>query len=181
MEPPHTADFPDNGKNRELPVVQLPEMEIRTAGPEDAAAIARLSCQLGYPTSADQAGKRLEGILGSGDHAVFVAIVGDHVVGWIHIFLAQRLESNPFAELGGFVVAEPHRRRGLGRRLLASAEEWSVGRGVAKLRVRFRPERAEARKFYVELGFAMEKEQDVVYKFLRQQVAAPGLDSSCRE
>lgn len=146
------------------------QREIRPARAEDAAAIAWLSCQLGYPTSVGQAEKRLDGILGASGHAVFVASVDHRIAGWIHIFLAQRLESDPFAELGGFVVAEHHRRRGIGRRLLAKAEEWSAGCGVAKLRVRFRSERDEARTFYLKLGFALEKEQDVVYKYLQQQV-----------
>lgn len=141
-----------------------PEIEINRAGVADATAIAELSGQLGYPTSIRQAEGRLAAILESKSHAVFVARLDNQVVGWVHVFLAPRLESDPFAELGGFVISEAHRRRGIGRRLLARAEEWSIGCGVATLRVRFRSDRNETRTFYENLGFVSKKKQDVFDK-----------------
>lgn len=98
---------------------------------------------------------------------MFVAHINRQIVGLIHIFLARRIESEPFAELGGLVVAESHRRRGIGRRLLARAEEWSAGCGVAKLRVRVRSDRNEACTFYRNLGFMKAKEQGVFDKSWR--------------
>lgn len=95
---------------------------------------------------------------------MFAAYLDDQVVGWVHVFLAQRIESEPFAELGGLVVAESHRRHGIGGRLLGRAEEWSVGCGAAKLRVRVRYGRDKARTFYQNLGFTLEKEQGVFDK-----------------
>ena len=139
-------------------------IRIRMADISDAAAIAGLSGQLGYPTSARQSGKRLSLILGSKEHAVFVACVAGEVIGWVHVFLAARIESDPFAELGGFVVAKKHRRCGIGRRLLAVAEDWAVTRGVAQLRVRSRSDRFDARVFYENLGFSTTKEQRVFDK-----------------
>jgi GNAT superfamily N-acetyltransferase len=141
--------------------------EIRIAGIADAAAISELANQLGYPTSMGQAESRLDTILSSSDHTVFVACVDRQVVGWVHVFLAKRIESGPFAELGGFVVAESHRRRGHGRRLLAAAEEWAAGRGVTMLRVRSRSERDDARAFYENFGFTIIKEQRVFDRFLK--------------
>ncbi|MCP5102906.1 MAG: GNAT family N-acetyltransferase [bacterium] len=130
----------------------------------DASAIARLSGQLGYPASARQSEKRLSVILGSNQHAVFVACAGDEVIGWVHVFLAIRVESDSFAELGGFVVAKKHRRCGIGRRLLAAAEDWAVTHSVARLRVRSRSNRLDVRAFYENLGFSITKEQRVFDK-----------------
>ena len=138
---------------------------VRAATLADAPAIADLCTQLGYPTSAAQSVARLTGALQSIDNAVLVACLSDElVVGWIHVFLARRIESNPFAELGGFVVAEQYRGRGFGKVLLAAAEDWCAEQGVLRLRVRTRSERAGARGFYERLGFSLAKEQHVYDK-----------------
>ncbi len=144
---------------------------IRPAGEDDAPAIAGLSGQLGYPSSVADSAERLKTVLGSTEHGVFAACDGDDVVGWVHVFLALRVESGPFAELGGFVVSASHRRRGVGRALLAAAEDWAASRGVRKLRVRSRLEREDARAFYENLGFSVTKAQRVFDKCLPQEAA----------
>jgi GNAT superfamily N-acetyltransferase len=141
-------------------------VEIRLAQTRDASAISRLADQLGYPTSPGQAEKRLTAVLGSANHAVLVAFVDGQVVGWLHIFIAQRMQSDSFAEIGGFVIAESHRRHGIGRRLLATAEQWAAGRGAAMLRVRSRSDRHDAHAFYKRLGFTINKQQQVFDKSL---------------
>jgi GNAT superfamily N-acetyltransferase len=139
--------------------------QIRAAKLNDAAAIADLSTELGYPTSAGQSLERLQAVLERDDHAVLVACPADSsVVGWVHVFVAHRIESDAFAELGGFVVAEQHRGGGIGRALLVAAKEWVVARGIAKLRVRSRSGRVEAHAFYERLGFTLSKEQHVYEK-----------------
>ena len=144
---------------------------IRPADAADAPAIAGLSGQLGYPSTVADSAERLGLVLGSSEHAVFAACDGGDVVGWVHVFLALRIESGPFAELGGFVVSSSHRRHGVGRRLLAAAEDWAAGRGVRKLRVRSRLEREDARAFYENLGFTVTKEQRVFDKSLPREAA----------
>ena len=140
------------------------EMTIRIADEQDAAAIACLAEQLGYHTSVRQVEKRLEAVLASRDHAVFVACFDNEVVGWAHVFVEQRVESDPFAEIGGFVVAQSHRRHGIGRLLLQAAEKWASESGVSKLRVRSRLNRNDAHRFYEESGFTIYKEQRVFEK-----------------
>lgn len=138
------------------------ELHIRSAVPDDAEAIARLSGELGYPTTQADARRRLFDIKTSQNHAVMVAEDGSgSVVGWIHVFRSRRLGGEPFAELGGLVVTEGLRGRGIGSRLVAEAEEWASKREIATLRIRTRTTRNDARLFYEDLEFVLTKTQVV--------------------
>lgn len=139
-----------------------PEITIRPAIPDDVEAIARLSAELGYPTTPADVRRRLFDIKTSDNHAVMVAEDSPgSVVGWIHVFRAPRLGGEPFAELGGLVVTEALRGRGIGSRLVATAEEWASERGLTTLRIRTRTTRDDARLFYEDLEFRLTKTQVV--------------------
>lgn len=143
-------------------------VDIRSATMDDSSALADLSTQLGYPTSTIQSANRLGLILDSNEHAILVAcLTNGTVVGWVHVFLAFRVESDQFAEIGGFVVKEEFRRRGIGRCLLAAAEEWVIQSGITKLRIRSRSNRVDTHTFYERLGFSKSKQQHVFDKSLK--------------
>lgn len=158
----------------------LVDIEIRTALPEDAPAVADLAGQFGYPSAVEEVAERLALVRTAPDHAVWVACrADDEVVGWVHAFLAVRIESPLFAELGGLVVAQEQRGKGIGKRLLAAVERWAAEQGVAKLRVRSRSSRTGAHLFYARLGFVLTKEQSVFDKTLtRDDARNPGADSA---
>jgi GNAT superfamily N-acetyltransferase len=143
-------------------------VDIRRATMDDSSALADLSTQLGYPTSQIQSANRLGVILDSNKHAIIVACLADGtVVGWVHVFLAFRVGSDPFAEIGGFVVTKEFRRRGIGRCLLEAIEEWVIQSGIAKLRIRSRSNRVDTHIFYGRLGFSKSKQQHVFDKSLK--------------
>lgn len=138
-------------------------LEIRSAAARDVAALAELSEQLGYPSTPREVRERLTRLRRAEDHRVFVAVAADgRLLGWIHAYVALRIESDPFVEIGGLVVREEARGRGLGSRLVAAAEAWARSRGVPKLRVRSRTGRRRAHAFYRRLGFTDAKEQLVL-------------------
>ena len=59
-----------------------------------------------------------------------------------------------------YLAAAPdHRRRGLGRQMMAAAEVWLRGRGAPKIQLMVRADNDEALGFYDALGL---KRQDVV-------------------
>lgn len=142
-------------------------MNIRPITTEDAPAVAELSRQLGYVFSTEETRLAIERITSSGSDAAFVALDEQRVIGWIHVFYTVRLESAPFCEIGGMVVDEQYRGRGVGKQLIAGAELWCADKGINKLRVRSNTKRGDAHRFYLNAGFNESKEQKVFEKHLR--------------
>ena len=143
-------------------------LSIRTAQVDDAARLAELSHQLGYPSDEEQLRLRLARILGATLHSAWVVEhtheEETHVVGWMHAFVDLRLESDARAEIGGLVVDEDWRGRGVGSMLVEKASNWARQRGVDAVRVRSNVKRDDAHRFYLERGYAETKRQAVFDK-----------------
>lgn len=123
----------------------------------DAEAVANLSSQLGYPADTAQAERRFGTIAAEGRHGLFVAQMGARVIGWVHIYGVHLLESDGYAEIGGLVVDVGARRRGVGRALMRSAEEWARTSGCPEVRLRSGLHRPEAHQFYQCIGYTLTK------------------------
>jgi len=137
-------------------------MTIRAASPEDAAVIAGLATQLGYPNTPEQIATRLRDVLDQPGSEVLVALDDDGtVIGYGHVFGAHRVDSNPFAEIGALVVDETRRSRGTGAALVAAMEAWAIEQGYRELRVRSNVVRERAHKFYDRMGFGRVKRQQI--------------------
>lgn len=131
---------------------------IRAARPDDAAAIAALTTQLGYPVDAETQARRLAPILTSDRDAVLVATdAADRPIAWVHVQRRLFLEGDDQALVAGLVVDEAHRSEGIGAGLLAAAEAWALARGIGSIRVLSRTERARAHRFYERHGYVVTK------------------------
>lgn len=140
-------------------------IQVRRATPADAARLAALSAELGYPASAEVLAQRLGDLLGHEDQIVLVAEEPPaEVVGWVHGADQQLLESGRRCELLGLVVDSRVRGRGVGRRLVAAVEEWAVARGLEQMAVRSNVARSESHPFYERLGYARVKTQHAYRK-----------------
>jgi GNAT superfamily N-acetyltransferase len=142
-------------------------MVLRAASPDDAAAVADLATQLGYPTQPEQAAARLRDLAGRPDHAVLVAAEGGAVIGWIHVCGERRVETDPFAEIAGLVVDAARRSRGAGAALVEAAADWARAEGYATLRVRSNTVRTRTHAFYERAGFTRAKTQVVLARDLQ--------------
>jgi len=143
------------------------QVKIRRARRSDAARIAELSGQLGYPATASQIAQRLRGLRPVAQHAVFVAdLPGSGVTGWVHVSVAHLVDSETRAEVNGLVVAEGQRSLGAGAELLEAAEEWSRKRGCRSMSVRSNVIRERAHKFYERQGYEHYKSQKAFRKSL---------------
>ena len=92
---------------------------------------------------------------------VVAAIVDDRIVGWMHVFHALRVESQPFCEIAGLVVDEQFRGRGIGRRWIEHAKHWCKRKNCNRLRVRTNTKRTATHQFYSGVGFSLVKEQKI--------------------
>ncbi|MEA2603625.1 MAG: hypothetical protein QOF89_4617 [Acidobacteriota bacterium] len=144
-------------------------MRIRPALPSDAATIADLATQLGYPSRPEETEARLRDVLSRADSTVLVAEDEDGtVIGYGHVFGAHRVDADPFAEIGALVVDERQRSQGIGAALVVAMEEWAAGRGYGALRVRSNVIRDRAHAFYERLGFGRVKVQQVFARAIQK-------------
>ena len=128
-------------------------MEIRDARRDDAPALARLLDQLGYPTTPEQAARRLERLSASDADRLVVAELDGEVVGLARLHVSPSLEYDGDAgKVGAIVVDERHRRRGIGEALMAAVEEEARRRGCVLLFLTTAERRKEAHAFYRRLG-----------------------------
>jgi GNAT superfamily N-acetyltransferase len=143
-------------------------IRIRKARRGDAARIAQLSGELGYPASAEQIAARLRQLTPATRHAVFVAeSPGAGLIGWVHVSTSHLLESDVRAEVNGLIVAEGQRSAGAGAKLLQAAEEWARRRGCKGMNVRSNVIRERAHKFYEQHGYEHYKTQKAFRKLLQ--------------
>ena len=144
-----------------------PSLIVRSIAPEDAAAVAELSAQLGYEASAEDVSARIAWLSSCTDRQVaFVACMGGEVVGWIEAAIMHHLQSAPYALISGLVVREGMRGLGAGKDLCAEVEAWSKKQGVTTLRVTSRISREDAHRFYLREGFERIKTWAVFEKVL---------------
>jgi GNAT superfamily N-acetyltransferase len=138
---------------------------VRAATLEDAARLAVLSSQLGYPATAEEMKRRLKAIERLPDNLVLVAqLDGGLVVAWAHAYVRPTLENEPSAEIAGLVVDASWRGQGAGRTLMDHVERWARGAGCAAVTLRSNIIRDGAHKFYEGLGYARIKTQHAFQK-----------------
>lgn len=136
------------------------EIIIRTALISDATAISGLSNQLGYPATKEGTEKYLRLLKHSEQDVVYVTVSDKDVIAWIHVFKTIRVESGVFCEIGGLVVDEKFRRKGIGEKLIEKARIWCKKNGSNKLHVRSNVKREATKRFYLNIGFRQEKMQN---------------------
>jgi RimJ/RimL family protein N-acetyltransferase len=104
--------------------------------------------------------------------AVFVAEAEDgSIVGRLSIARDQHPASRHVADVG-LMVAQSHRRQGIGRALLAAAADWGRENGVRKLELHVFPYNEAAIALYEQFGFEREGYRKEHYRRGREYVDA---------
>jgi len=141
-------------------------LTIRQAAPEDAPAVAALLNELAAttgqmvivpidPSRLGAVAENLRRLASGGQHFLLLASLDDTAAG----FLMTSGESHPDRrgvieiDLG---ILEPHRGRGIGRRLLREAETLALARGVHRMQLRVLTGNVRAIGLYLKEGYRVE-------------------------
>jgi GNAT superfamily N-acetyltransferase len=134
-------------------MIDLPGTVLRAAEPSDAARIAELFTDEGYPVTPSTLEARLARF---GDEAsrVIVADAEGTVIGFVALHVMPRFEHDDVAVRVLALVVEPGaRERGVGRALLAEVERIAAERGAAFVEVTAGHHRPDARHLYESMGY----------------------------
>ena len=141
-------------------------VEIRAAEPADAAALVALATAVGsepqgwlladshWRSVADER-RYVRALRRHPDGALIVADDAGMIVGRLSLVRDPHPSSAHVADLG-LMVAASHRRRGIGRALLAAAERWARGAAVSKLELHVFPHNEAAIALYEGFGYERE-------------------------
>ena len=115
---------------------------IRLAQQSDRDQLVRMRQALWPKTPAEEHARELTEVLEGKPVTtlplvILVAEVSDRIAGFLEVDLRSHADGcNPIRPVGyveGWYVAETHRHRGIGGRLLAAAEDWARGQGCVEM------------------------------------------------
>jgi GNAT superfamily N-acetyltransferase len=142
-------------------------VSLRRAETRDAAEVARLSSELGYPVEPANMAARLGRILSDPAHEVLVATdAKGRVRGWVQVEERCTVEGGVRAELVGLIVDPTARRRGIGSTLIERVEAWAEARDLGRVIVRSNVAREASHPFYLARDYALDKTQRVYSRSL---------------
>lgn len=129
---------------------------VREATEQDCAQLHPLLHQLGYPSSDADIQKRLRDVLNDKSQTLLVAQSSsdERLLGFVQVGYRPLLVTNRVAEIAGLVVLDSIRGSGVGRMLLAAAEDWARKNWCGEVTLRSNVIREEAHKFYLHLGYS---------------------------
>lgn len=124
----------------------------RPATDSDAASLAALVTELGYPATVEEMRGRLRLLPDS--YGTILAEVDGRAAGFVGMCLLHAYEhSIPIGYILALSILPDHRRQGIGRNLVLEAEKWFHARGVSDIRLASGLQRTEAHVFYERCGF----------------------------
>ena len=134
-------------------MIDLPRTVLRAAEPSDAARIAELFTEEGYPVTPSTVEARLDRFADDASR-VIVADAEGTVVGFVAFHVMPRFEHDDVAVRVLALVVDPGaRERGIGHGLLSEVERIAAEQGAAFVEVTAGHHRPDARHLYESMGY----------------------------
>jgi GNAT superfamily N-acetyltransferase len=128
---------------------------IRAARKDDAPGLVRLLEELGYPSSAEAIGSRMDSLADDPDTWTFVAEARGELVGLASMRLLRVLHADEaIAMVTALVVRSDARGSGVGRQLVVELEGIARSRGCTRMILTSGSHRSDAHRFYERVGFS---------------------------
>ena len=133
---------------------------IRIVEEKDVSALVELiQKDLGYDDAKEDYIRRQILKLDENRETVFVAEIYESVVGFIHVEKYSSIYFGPVGNILGLAVRESFRNQGIGKQLLATAENWTKEKDCIGMRLNSGSSRLNAHEFYRSQGYDSEKKQ----------------------
>lgn len=130
------------------------DIVLRPATLDDIPALTGLTAELGYPDREEEVRRRFESVSEQPAHKVVVAERDAKVVGLMSFHALDLLYGiGKLARITALVVTASQRSAGIGKMLVAKAEELAREAGCTRIELTSNNRRVEAHKFYESLGY----------------------------
>lgn len=136
------------------------QVKIREFQMADCKAIYDLNRdEMGYEYPLEATKAKLLQLSSSQHDKIYVAVVGEEVVGYVHANDYDVIYAPHMKNIMGIAVSKHWKRQGIGRALLASVEEWARKTGAKGVRLVSGSSRTGAHAFYRSCGYSGDKMQ----------------------
>jgi GNAT superfamily N-acetyltransferase len=139
---------------------------IRPAATDDSAQLVILLGELGYPSTADFILEKLTQLSSTPGTKILVADQEGTIIGLLCFSIIPLLHvSGGLGRISALVVASEFKGRGIGKRLIAEAEEFAWENGCARIEITSGQHRADAHAFYEAVGYKPDSRRFIKHRW----------------
>lgn len=136
------------------------DIQIRQCEITDASVVYELNVTgMGYDYPKDKTEDKLKRLLKSDKDRIFVAVIENTVVGYVHANDYDVIYAPHMKNIMGIAVSSDFRKKGVGKALLSAVEEWARESGADGVRLVSGAARTGAHEFYRRCGYGGDKQQ----------------------
>lgn len=136
------------------------DLQIRQCEIIDTKAIHELNVkEMGYDYPKDKTEEKLKSLLKSDKDKIFVALIDNIVVGYVHANDYDLIYAPHMKNIMGIAVSSDFKKKGIGRALLSAVEDWAKKSGAGGVRLVSGATRIGAHEFYRHCGYSGDKQQ----------------------